>query len=141
MHLEKGKIAMRIGKVRNYSLGAVTAVAFGAFFLSGAHAEGFTEEQATSGKAKFEQNCQRCHAADLTGNGPFPPLTGDRFMSRWGSRTSAQLFNFISTRMPRDRPGQLANGDYVDIVAYWLSFHGHAAGGEALTGDAAVSLQ
>jgi mono/diheme cytochrome c family protein len=132
---------MRIRKIRTYSLAAVAAIALGAFFASGAQAEGFTEGQAADGKAKYEQNCQRCHAADLTGNGPFPPLTGDRFMSRWGSRTSAELFNFISTRMPRDRPGQLAKADYVEIVAYWLSFHGKTAGGEALTEGAAVSLQ
>ncbi len=132
---------MRIGKVRKFSLGAVTAIALGALFASGAQAEGFTAEQAASGKATFEQNCQRCHAADLTGNGPFPPLTGDRFMSRWGSRTAGDLFNFISSRMPFDRPGQLAKEDYVEIVAYWLSFHGHAPGSDSLTDDAGIVLQ
>lgn len=118
------------------SLGVVTAIALGAFLAPGAHAEGFTAEQAASGKATFEQNCQRCHAADLTGNRPFPPLTGEKFMSRWGSRTAGDLFNFISRRMPRDRPGQLAKEDYVKIVAYWLSFHSHAPGSEPLTDNA-----
>ena len=132
---------MKIRKIRTCLFGVLSAAAFGALVSPGAQAEGFTAEQAASGKATFEQNCQRCHAADLTGNGPFPPLTGDGFMSRWGSRTSGDLFNFISVRMPRDRPGQLAKEDYVEIVAFWLSFHGHAPGGEALTDGAGIVLQ
>lgn len=132
---------MKIGKVRTCLFGVLSAAAFGALVSPGAQAEGFTAEQAASGKATFEQNCQRCHAGDLTGNEPFPPLTGDRFLSRWGSRTSADLFNFISVRMPRDRPGQLAKEDYVEIVAFWLGFHGHAPGSEALTDSAQIVLQ
>lgn len=132
---------MKFTKARTYLFGVLSAAAFGALATTGAQAEGFTAEQAASGKAKFEQNCQRCHAGDLTGNGPFPPLTGERFMSRWGGRTSADLFNFISRRMPRDRPGQLAKEDYVEIVAFWLDFHGHAAGGETLTESTGIVLQ
>ena len=132
---------MKIRKLRNYSVGLASAIALGGLLAPAAHAEGFTEEQAASGKAKFEQNCQRCHAGDLTGNAPFPPLTGDGFMRSWGSRTSADLFNFISSRMPFDRPGQLAKEDYVEIVAYWLSFHGQAASGETLAGSSKVALQ
>ena len=104
-----------------------------AAFSASSFAEGFTEEQAAAGKAKYGQNCQRCHAGDLTGNSPFPPLTGDGFFSRWSGRTAADLFNFVSSRMPFDRPGQLDKQDYLDIVAYWLSFQGYAPGNEALT--------
>ncbi len=132
---------MNIRKARAGLFSVLSAAAFGALVSSGAQAEGFTAEQAASGKATFEQNCQRCHAADLTGNGPFPPLTGDRFMSRWGSRTAGDLFNFISRRMPRDRPGELAKEDYVEIIAFWLSFHGHAPGSETLTDSAQIVLQ
>ncbi len=132
---------MKIRKLRNYSAGLASAIALGGLLAPAAHAEGFTEEQAASGKAKFEQNCQRCHAGDLTGNAPFPPLTGDGFMSRWGSQTSGDLFNFISRRMPFDRAGQLAKEDYVEIVAFWLRFHGHAPGGETLTASSQVALQ
>ena len=132
---------MKIRKVGTCLLGLWSAAAFGALVSSGAQAEGFTAEQAASGKAKFEQNCQRCHAGDLTGNAPFPPLTGDGFMSRWGSQTSGDLFNFISRRMPFDRPGQLAKEDYVEIIAFWLRFHGHAPGGETLTDSSQVALQ
>ncbi len=132
---------MKIGKARTCLFGVLSAAAFGALVSSGAQAEGFTAEQAASGKAKFEQNCQRCHAGDLTGNVPFPPLTGDRFLSRWGSRTSGDLFNFISGRMPFDQPGQLAKEDYVEIIAFWLSIHGHAPGSEALTDSAEIVLQ
>ena len=95
------------------------------------------EDQARSRRIAREL----CHAADLTGNGNFPPLTGDGFMRRWGSKTSSDLFNFISRRMPFDRPGQLAEEDYVVIVAYWLSVHGHAAGNESLTSGSGVVLQ
>lgn len=132
---------MKIKKARTYLLGVVTAAALGAFLAPGAQADGFTAEQVTNGKATFEKNCSGCHAADLTGNGNFPPLTGDGFMRRWGSKTSSDLFNFISRRMPFDRPGQLAEEDYVVIDAYWLSVHGHAAGNESLTSGSGVVLQ
>ncbi len=132
---------MKIGKVRTCFFGVLSAAALGALVSSGAQAEGFTAEQAANGKATFEQNCQRCHAADLTGAGSFPPLTGDRFMGRWGGRTAGDLFNFISRRMPFDRPGQLAKEDYVKIVAFWLSFHGHAPGNETLTESAGIVLR
>ncbi len=127
---------MRIRKVRTFSLGVVTTIVLGALVSPGAHAQGFTAEQAASGKATFEKNCQQCHRADLTGGGGFPALTGERFMSSWGNQTAGDLFNFISNRMPFDRPGQLAKGEYVNIVAYWLSFHNHAPGSEPLTDDA-----
>ncbi len=132
---------MKIKKVRTYLLGVVTAMAVGAFLAPGAQADGFTAEQAANGKAKFEQNCSGCHRADLTGGGGFPALTGDRFMGSWGSKTSSDLFNFISRRMPFDRPGQLAEEDYVVIIAYWLSVHGHAPGNQSLTSGSGVVLQ
>ena len=127
---------MRSRKVRTFSLGVVTALVLGAFVAPGALADGFTADQAASGKAMFEKNCQQCHRADLTGGGPFPPITGERFMSRWGDQTARDLFNFISSRMPFDSPGRLTKGDYVNIVAYWLSFHNHAPGSERLTDNA-----
>ena len=132
---------MKIKKARTYLLGVVTAMAVGAFLMPGAQAEGFTAEQVSNGKATFEQNCSGCHRADLTGGGGFPPLTGDGFMSRWGSKTSSDLFNYISRRMPFDRPGQLAEEDYVVIIAYWLSVHGHAPGSDTLTSGSGVVLQ
>ena len=128
-------------KVWTYLLGALGAAVFVVLLSSSGHAEGFTAEQAASGKVTFEKNCQVCHAADLTGNANFPPLTGERFMSRWGSRTAGDLFNFISRRMPFDRPGQLAQEDYVEIIAYWLSFNGHAPGTEPLTDSGRVVLR
>lgn len=117
--------------------GAVAGISLGVLFAFGAHAEGFTAEQAAAGKDKFAQNCQGCHGDDLTGRSFFPPITGDRFMSKWQGRTAAQLLTFMSTRMPNDRPGGLAMDDYTDILAYWLSFNGYTPGGGPLTNDPA----
>ncbi len=126
---------MKANLVGKLSAALVTGALLTAVFSAPSFAEGFTEEQAATGKAKFCQNCQRCHAGDLTGNSPFPPITGERFFGRWGGRTVNDLYNFVSSRMPFDRPGQLDKQDYVDIIAFWLSFHGYTPGNEALTND------
>ncbi len=126
---------MKANLLGKLSTALVTGALLTAVFSAPSFAEGFTEEQAAAGKAKFGQNCQRCHAGDLTGNSPFPPITGDRFFGRWGGRTVNDRFNFVSTRMPFDRPGQLDKQAYVDIIAFWLSFNGYTPGNEALTND------
>jgi len=90
----------------------------------------YTAAQATRGEAAFGSNCAKCHeGADVDG----PPLNGDPFIDRWREDNLETLFDFMKTQMPRDEPGKLTVGAYVDILAYLLSRNSFPAGGQELT--------
>jgi mono/diheme cytochrome c family protein len=90
----------------------------------------YTAAQAARGEAAFGGNCAKCHeGADVDG----PPLNGDPFIDRWREDNLDALFDFMKTQMPRDDPGKLAAGAYVDILAYLLSRNSFPAGGQELT--------
>ena len=90
----------------------------------------YTAVQAVRGEAAFGSNCAKCHeGADVDG----PPLNGDPFIDRWREDNLEALFDFMKTQMPRDDPGKLAAGAYLDILAYLLSRNSIPAGGQELT--------
>src|SRR5438094_834307 len=64
----------------------------------------FTAAQAEAGKAAYESACSSCHMQNLGGSGDASPLTGTPFMANWGGRSAGQLYSFISTSMPPERP-------------------------------------
>jgi alcohol dehydrogenase (cytochrome c) len=90
----------------------------------------FTAEQATAGRAAYDENCAACHGADLMG---VPPLAGQPFMGGWGGRNTRVLFETIRNTMPSDRPGALPEQTYVNIVAYILQANGRTPGTQPLT--------
>jgi mono/diheme cytochrome c family protein len=93
----------------------------------------YTAAQSARGEAAFGTNCAKCHeGADVDG----PPLNGDPFIDRWREDSLDALFDFMKTQMPRDDPGKLAAGAYVDILAYLLSRNSFPAGGQELTAGA-----
>jgi mono/diheme cytochrome c family protein len=99
----------------------------------------FTTAQATAGKAAFEKNCAACHMRDLSGDADAPQLAGTQFMSTWRTRSTKDLFQYMSTAMP---PGSspLSADVYTSITAYVLQSNGAAAGPEPLTTTSAVSI-
>lgn len=92
--------------------------------------EGFyTASQAERGEVLYGEHCQSCHGGDLQGGqGPFPALTGTGFFSKWGGRPLSELSAYIRENMPLGAAGSLDDQTYTDIVAFWLSMHGYAAG-------------
>jgi mono/diheme cytochrome c family protein len=95
----------------------------------------FTAAQAEEGQAEYQEYCQQCHGANLEGMGQFPPLAGNRFVSRWSDRGVGELFEYMSTRMPLGNPGGLEEETYVAILAHILESNGVAEGEEELTSD------
>ena len=87
----------------------------------------YTEEQAGRGQSLYQQNCARCHGADLAGTFETPPLMG-RFIPYWAGTTMDVLFDYVSTAMPLDRPGSLGPASNAAIVAYLLKANGFPAG-------------
>jgi mono/diheme cytochrome c family protein len=96
----------------------------------------YTEAQAERGHVAYEDYCSgRCHGSDLNGGNP-PPLHTAMFLDVWREDYLATLFDFISTRMPKgDRfeESWLREQDYIDILAYILTFNKFPPGAHELT--------
>jgi len=90
----------------------------------------YSAEQAQQGKAIYDGKCAMCHGPALKGNGPFPPLAGDAFLTKWNGKTLADLDLKIQTTMPTTEPGTLTPDDTARLVAYILSTNTFPAGEE-----------
>jgi mono/diheme cytochrome c family protein len=91
----------------------------------------YSPAQMTRGRNMYGRHCKGCHLDNLLGDGVDPPLTSSLFIDAWREDYLASLFDFVSTRMPRGRnvvPGSLKTQEYLDIVAYILSYNEYPAG-------------
>ena len=100
-------------------------------FALAAPAFGFTTEQAAAGRATFETYCAQCHGPNLR-QMPNAILAGPEFAAKWGERSTADLLAQIRSTMPPDRPGALAESEYVGVIAHILQSNGAAANASAL---------
>lgn len=90
----------------------------------------FTDAQAKSGHAVYEENCAECHGANLEGfSGPV--LIGAAFRSKYES--GRKLYEFVSTQMPLSAPGSLSRKQYLDVTAFLLSKNGRKPGKKPLS--------
>lgn len=120
------------------------AIVFGAAaaFMSAQQAPGgasFTAAQATAGRASYDQNCAGCHGP-AGRNGTAPALSGPDFFGGWSTRPVRDLISTIRSSMPSDRPGQLREEVYLDIVAYILQTNGRTPGDQMLTVNSAGNV-
>src|SRR5690242_8462050 len=60
----------------------------------------FTSAQAVAGKAAYQRNCASCHGANVD-DGTAPPLRGTAFLSKYAGKPAADLFAYVSTKMPK----------------------------------------
>ena len=82
----------------------------------------FTEAQVSRGEEAYSSNCSECHdGADVDG----PPLEGTPFVDRWREDNLNVLFTFIKTSMPANKPGDLSDETYLDILAHLLKMNGY----------------
>lgn len=100
----------------------------------------YGEAQAQRGRQQYLQHCSVCHSASLGGDNEFPPLVG-QFMPDWGGSPLSDLYDFISTTMPLDRPGSLSAEANADIVAYLLKANGFPSGQAELQQSNLQSIQ
>lgn len=80
----------------------------------------YSAEQASRGAAVYSAACIACHGQDLGGNSNAPGLRGMGFMFLWEGRSLGEFFAKLRAEMPTDRPAQLPEQDYRDVVAYIL---------------------
>jgi len=99
----------------------------------------FTAEQASAGRCAYAASCASCHMPDLSGSNDVPPLTGPVFLSTWRSRTTKDLFDYMSASMP---PGtsSLSTGTYASIAAYILESNGASAGSQPFGASTTVVI-
>src|SRR4051794_16674781 len=99
----------------------------------------YTAAQAAAGRAAYQANCASCHVADLGGRNEAPQLAGGDFMNTWRSRSTKDLFDYMSSTMPPGGPS-LAPDQYASIVAYVLQQNSAAAGATAFDAPTAVPI-
>ncbi len=98
----------------------------------------FTSAQAAAGKAAYEQNCASCHGPSVDDGNSAPPLRGAAFLGKFAGKSAADLFTYVSTKMPRSNPGSLDGAEYARIIAYVLQQNGFATGRKEFASDAAA---
>jgi len=94
----------------------------------------YTDMQASRGERQYGRACERCHGADLAGDpvNEIPALSLDSFMTSWNGKTVKDLFDTVKRSMPKDKPGSLGTGAYVDVVAYLLQANKFPSGDREL---------
>jgi hypothetical protein len=151
----------------NYKAGLLSASLFalGIFGLLGQEPDPpsiFTSAQAEAGRAAMENTCAKCHTPSLLGReggsnelppvgslsasyqkfiGPrgfVPPLVGKTFISRYGSRTAAQLISRLRESVDSFPSEGMDDETAVNITAYILQMNGARAGDRPLTKSTGV---
>ncbi len=95
----------------------------------------YTAEQAHRGETMYQAKCVSCHGAALDGVSPYPPLSGDEFLSKYEGQPALPLYDLIQKLMPAIQPGSLSRTDAADLLAYILSFNKFSAGKTPLPSD------
>ncbi len=90
----------------------------------------YSEAQAQRGAEQYQAICAACHEGDEP---EAAPPKGSEFIERWREAPVGFLYHFIRTNMPGNKPGSLAEGTYLDVVAYLLQVNGYKAGKSDLT--------
>ena len=90
----------------------------------------YTFQQSNRGKDIYAGNCRSCHTPESH--------TGPVFDAIWNGRTLADLFSFVSGRMPKNDPGALSPQEYADVVAYMLRMNRLPMGEVELPADSAA---
>ena len=123
--------------LKAFAIGASAAavIASGVVLIAGQQAPAasvFTAQQATAGKLAYAKNCASCHMPDLSGDNEIPPLAGKTFVETWRTRSTKDLFDYMSAAMPYGGPS-LSTETYTLITAYVLQSNGATGGTEALS--------
>lgn len=87
----------------------------------------YTAEQASRGEDIYNQECALCHGPNEFAN--------PGFIRSWNNRTVDNLFTLISSTMPQDGPGRLADDEYIAVISYFFKINGIPDGEEELPTD------
>jgi mono/diheme cytochrome c family protein len=88
----------------------------------------YTADQAHRGETLYKAQCTACHGDALDGVGPYPPLSGDDFLTKYEGQPALNVYNIVQKLMPATAPGSLTRPQAADLLAYILSFNKFPAG-------------
>ena len=88
----------------------------------------YTSAQANRGEQTYYSICVSCH--------PKGTYTAPAFRAKWDGHLLSELFNYVSTQMPKEQPGTLEDQEYADVIAYLLKINGAPAGKTELPTEA-----
>jgi alcohol dehydrogenase (cytochrome c) len=100
----------------------------------------YTTAQSNSGQLIYSSNCAGCHQPNLSGRNEAPELAGANFMRAWGTRTTADLVEYIRESMPPSSPGALPAETCAAVVAFILRANGATAGTELLMAASNIGI-
>ena len=94
----------------------------------------YTDAQAARGERTYARTCEQCHGPDLAGDPvmEIPALSLDSFMTSWSGKNVKDLFDTVKRSMPKDKPGSLGTGAYIDVVSYLLQANKFPSGSREL---------
>ena len=121
-------------------IAAVAILMVGAQGPVSAATAAFTAQQAAAGRDSYGLYCSECHHSSLRGSAHGAPLTGPAFVARWSDRSSADLDQFIRTRMSTTLPVDAGDEVYLGLVAHILASNGAKAGSTPLVAGAGVRI-
>jgi alcohol dehydrogenase (cytochrome c) len=98
----------------------------------------FTSAQAVAGKAAYERACATCHGARVDDGNSAPPLRGAAFLGKYAGKPAADLFTYVSTKMPPANPGSLGGAEVARIIAYVLQQNSFATGRKEFSSEASA---
>ena len=98
----------------------------------------FTSAQAVAGRAAYQQNCASCHGLSVDDGNTAPPLRGATFLSKYAGKPAADLFTYVSMKMPPGNPESLSGAEYARIIAYVLQQNSYSTGRKEFASDAAA---
>jgi mono/diheme cytochrome c family protein len=87
----------------------------------------YSDAQAIRGRDVYLGNCKSCHSPESH--------TGAIFRSSWEGRPLAELFAYVSERMPKNEPGSLSPQENADVVAYLLQLNRMPPGAAEIPAD------
>jgi len=97
----------------------------------------YTAVQARMGSDLYQQNCAKCHGANMQGV-VGPALKGAGFADPSYNFTVGGMFTFMATQMPAGAPGSLKKEQYAAIMSYLLQQNGYPPGGHELSYQGAM---
>src|SRR5262245_20549017 len=98
----------------------------------------YSDAQADQGRALYAEQCSSCHGVNFDDGAYAPPLKGNDFRLKWGSRPIDALFGYTRERMPPAQPGSLGDNRYAQVIALLLQENGAPAGSAELPADPAA---
>jgi cytochrome c len=110
-----------------------------------------TEDQATEGGKLFAKHCARCHGDAGQGGKKAPPVVGKDALPldppkgaklrKAQFHTAQDVAEFVSTKMPANKPGSLKPDEYYAILAFDLKANGVDVTGKKIDPASAAQIK